>query len=143
MVVSATNGRVRVRHGALKGSSTAGEIRGKLLEMKGVLDVQINRRVGSLLVMYDKAKISLERILNKVAEVLHVDLAALKSRMSQANKALTGVKGRRYVKRGMLGALGTAMVALVWTERYHVVAGGVFLGLLGLHLYQNKRTLAR
>lgn len=143
MVVSETNGRVRVRHGALKNPDRAGEVRGKLLEFKGVLDAQVNRRVGSLLVTFDKAKVSMEKILARVAEILHLDIQALRGRMAKVNKAVTSPKARRWTKRGMAGTLGGALAVVAYSEKYHVVAGGAFLGLLGLHLYQNRRTLMR
>ncbi|WP_029896090.1 HMA2 domain-containing protein [Desulfohalovibrio reitneri] len=143
MNTAATTGRVRFRNEALKVAEVAYSIRDSLLEAKGVLQVEVNKRIGSLLVLYDRGKTSAEQVMGKIATTLGIDVEKVKNRARNAGKALKSAKGRRYVKRGMMASLGGALAALTVSENWHVVGGSVFLGFLTLHLYQNQRTLAK
>lgn len=143
MIASMTQGRLRLRSGALKVEDVAREARERLLDLKGVLEVQVNRRVGSLLVFYDKARIGAEALLARVAELLHVDLERLKAGVARADKALRTPEARRAVKRGMAGALVLAVGALAVSGKAHAGAGALFLALAGVHVFQNRRTLLR
>ncbi len=136
-------GRIRIRNAALKVGEMGYALRDELLAAKGVLDVQVNKRIGSMLVLYDKARISAESILQRVATALHVDLDKVRAGLSNINRKLVSREGRRYVKAGMGASLGIAMGALAVSGRWHILAGTVFLGCLGAHLYQNRRTLTR
>lgn len=136
-------GRIRFRNEALKLGEFAYTVRDSLLEVKGVIQVQVNKRVGSILILFDKTKTNAEKILNRIAGALGVDMEKVKADLSNVRKKLTGVKGRRYVKRGMFGALAAALGIVFFSEKMHVAIGVVFVHLLALHLYQNKRTLMR
>jgi copper chaperone CopZ len=136
-----TEGRIRFRNEALKVAEFGYAIRDSLLEAKGVMQVQVNKRVGSILILFDKTKISAEKILNKIAEAIGVDMTKVKAGVNNMNKALTGRKGRRYVKRGLMATITTAIGVVYFSEKLHVVAGIGFLTLLAMHVYQNKRTL--
>jgi copper chaperone CopZ len=143
MSAEAVPGRIRFRNEALKVAEFAYAVRDSLLEVKGVAQVQINRRIGSILVLFDRTKVTAEGILTRIAESLGIDVEKVKNGASDVKKALTSREGRRYVKRGMLVSLATALGVLVVSERAHVAAGVVFVHLLALHLYQNKRTLLK
>lgn len=143
MNATATAGRLRVRNGALKSNELATCVKEKLFEAKGVLEVQVNRRVGSVLVLFDKARISVERVMGRIATALGMDTKKLSAKAQSAQKAISGKKGRRYVKRGMIVALAAALGVVAYSEKWHVIAGGAFLTLLGAHLYQNRRTVLK
>lgn len=139
----ADQGRIRFRNESLKVAEFAYGIRDSLLEVKGVIQVQVNKRIGSILILFDKTKVSAENILSKVAEGLGIDMAKVKENVSNMKKALNGRNGRKYVKRGMGGALAAALGIVYFSEKWHVAAGIVFIHMLALHLYQNRRTLTK
>jgi len=143
MQATATAGRIRFRHGALKVGEKATALRDSLLDAKGVLDVQINKRVGSALVLYDKAKLKLENVLNVIAEALGIDMEKVRAGVSRLSQKVNSRKGRRYVKRGMMGAGVTSLALLTFSETGHAVAGSVMLACAAVHLYQNRRTLMK
>lgn len=143
MNAAATQGRIRFRNEALKVAEFGYSLRDALLEVKGVVQVQVNKRIGSILILFDKTKISTEKILKTIADALGVDLTKVKSGMNDVHKALTGLKGRRYVKRGMLATIAAALGIVYFSEKWHVAAGIAFVHLLALHLYQNKKTLMK
>lgn len=143
MNAAAAQGRIRFRNEALKVAEFGYTIRDSLLELKGVMQVQVNKRIGSILILFDKTKVSADKILNRIAESLGVDMAKVKKSVGDMQKALTGKKGRTYVKRGMMAALGTALGVLLISEKWHAIAGAAFVSMLALHLYQNKRTLLK
>lgn len=143
MNAAATHGRIRFRNEALKVAEFGYTLRDALLEIKGVVQVQVNKRIGSILILFDKTKISAENILKTIADALGVDLDKVKSGMNDVRKAVTGRKGRRYVKRGMLATMAAALGIVYFSEKWHVAAGVAFVHLLALHLYQNKKTLMK
>ncbi|MFV0347264.1 MAG: HMA2 domain-containing protein [Halodesulfovibrio sp.] len=136
-----SQGRIRFRNGALKVGELGYSLRDELLAAKGILDVQLNKRIGSMLVLFDKARIKAEAIFKRIAEFLHIDVVKVQEGLSSFNRAFGSRAARRNVKLGMGLALGTAIGALAYSGRWHAVAGGAFLTLLGGHLYQNRRTL--
>ncbi|WP_018123753.1 HMA2 domain-containing protein [Desulfovibrio oxyclinae] len=143
MHAAATQGRIRFRNEALKVAEFGYTLRDALLEAKGVVQVQVNKRIGSILILFDKTKISTEKILKTIADALGIDLAKVKSGMNDVQKALAGRKGRRLVKRGMLASIAAALGIVYFSEKWHVVAGVAFVHFLALHLYQNKKTLMK
>jgi len=142
-VAAETQGRIRFRNEALKVAEFGYTVRDSLLELKGVVQVQVNKRIGSILILFDKTKITTEKILTKVAETLGVDMKKVKSSVSNMKKALTGKKGRTYVKRGLIASMAAALGIVYFSEKWHVITGVAFVHLLALHLYQNKRTLLK
>lgn len=143
MVVCETEGRIRFRDAALKAEDISNTVREALLKTTGVLRVEANRRIGSLLVLYDKACLTVKGILEKVAQALGVDIEKVRSDLKKLEKTISTPQYRRYVKRGMLGTLGVALGVVFFWEGLHVAAGAVFTALLAAHLYQNRKTLMR
>ncbi len=136
-------GRIRFRNEALKVAELGFTVRDSLLELKGVAQVQVNKRIGSILILFDKTKISTEKILTKIAEALGVDMEKVKQNVSNLQKELTTPKARKYVQRGLMASIAAALGIVYFSEKWHVAAGVVFVHLLALHLYQNKRTLMK
>lgn len=62
-VTSFIDGRVRLRHPALKDAATAEFISGIVGSVEGITNVQTNPVTGSLLIFYDPAKLSREQLL--------------------------------------------------------------------------------
>lgn len=143
MSEAAIQGRIRFRNEALKVAEFGYAVRDALLEIKGVVQVQVNKRIGSILILFDKAKVSADSILTKLAEALGVDMSKVKENAAKVKKSFIGIKGRRYVKRGLLASIAAALGIVYFSEKWHVAAGVVFVHLLALHLYQNKKTLMK
>ena len=143
MTAGTASGRIRFRNEALKVAEFGMTVRDALLEAKGVLEVQVNRRIGSLLVIFDKSRINAEKILTRIADALGVDLDKMKKQAQQLQRTISGRDARKYVKRGLLASLGLALGVVFLSEEWHVAAGTAFVGLLAAHLYQNRRTLMR
>lgn len=147
MIVRILPGRVRLRTPALRRASNAAALRKALLALTGVQDLQVNARVGSLLVHYDPQVLS-EDALRTLLE--HHFPGAL---VSAAPSAACGRSGaiptlrlsadqRRALAYAMLTSLGTSLLSLlVHSKKAHVVAGLLFLGGLSVHLSDKRKFL--
>ncbi len=62
-VRSFMDGRVRVRHPALRDAAIAGKARSALLRVDGVRDIELNPLSGSALILYDSARLSQDRLI--------------------------------------------------------------------------------
>lgn len=60
---SFTDGRVRIRHPALRREDVARLVREKITAIKGVLSVECNSLSGSVLILYDSRSIPQDRLL--------------------------------------------------------------------------------
>ena len=143
MDTTANKQRIRFRNEALKIADFGYSLRDSLLETKGVIEVHINRRVGSVLVLFDKAKISTKKILTKISETLSIDFDKVLEGVKNLKKTLMSRKGRRYVKVGMFGAIATSLASLAFSSKWHAATGVAFAGTTALHLYQNKKTILK
>ena len=61
-VTSFSDGRVRIRHPALRREAVAATAREKLAAIDGVLSVDFNTVSGSVLILYDSARLPKERL---------------------------------------------------------------------------------
>lgn len=140
-------GRVRLRTPALRRAANAAELRKALLTQAGVQDVQVNARVGSLLVHYDPQLLSEETLRTLLEQ--HFPGALTRAASSAAGSrsgALPTVRlsadQRRTLAYAMLTSLGTSLLSLlVHSKKAHVLAGLLFLGGLGVHLSDKRRFL--
>ncbi len=71
MVASFIDGRIRIRDKAFISRSQAFDVQGALLKNKGISRASVNRRVGSLLVIYDTAMMNGEKIVGLIGGYLH------------------------------------------------------------------------
>ena len=62
-VRSFMDGRVRVRHPALRDTAIAGKARAALLRVDGVRDIELNTLSGSALILYDSSRLSQDRLI--------------------------------------------------------------------------------
>lgn len=141
MTTAEAQGRIRFRDELLKVEEKAATAKESLLKTKGVVEVAINQRVGSLLVLFDKSKVMADHLLLRLAECLGIDPARIKAGLTRVSRTVTSRRARRIVKLGMLGAGITTLTLLAYSEKGHAIAGGIWVSLMGAHLYQNRRTL--
>lgn len=135
------NARFRFRCESLKLEERANAVKDALTKTKGVAEITINKRIGSLLVLFDQAKVQAEQLFSTIARCLGMEPGQVKNKLSSFNLKITSKKGRRVVKRGMMAAGITTLMLLTVSEDKHAIAGVVWLSLIAAHLYQNRRTL--
>ena len=133
--------RFRFRCESLKLEERANAVKDALSKTKGVAEIAVNKRVGSLLVLFDRGKVQAEQLFSTIARCLGLEPEQVKSKLTSFHHTITGKKGRRVVKRGMLAAGITALSLLTVSDDKHAIAGVVWLSLIAAHIYQNKRTL--
>ena len=122
-------GRLRLRHPALRAPDRAEAARARLAATPGVHAVTVNPRTGSLLLEYDAAKPD--------AELLVRDLiGAATPKPDRRRNGGTRRTRSRLLNRAMLAALADR-------TRAHTLAGGLFLILNALHVYEYRRNLLR
>ncbi len=93
-----------------------------------MLEIDANRRTGSLLVNFEEQNFDREAFNSMLKETLST--TGKSSKKSRSKTTTMGV-----VKRGMLASLGLSLVAaIVDEESPHIALGTFFLGLLSYHL---------
>jgi hypothetical protein len=132
MIASFVAGRIRLRDEKLKNRAVVAEIQKRAAQLKGISDVSINQRTGSLLIFYDRVVLRLEQVLHILADYL--DAAK-----TECRKYAFSITNRKIVNLGMLASLAVSMFgAVLDIAVLHITAGIIFLGFLGLHIFRYK-----
>ena len=158
VIASCIDGRLRIRDDLLRNASAADAVRRVLLAAPGVREVSVNPRAGSLLILYHQAQTTLRKITDLLSRYLlperaapaSLDKRSVPERRSHNRRA--GLPTRRSallprirrqaVNLGMLSALLVSMAgAVLGAKMLHIVAGVVFLGVLAIHLFDQRRSL--
>jgi len=161
-ITSFVDGRVRLRHPALKDGATAELVSSVVGGVEGILAVQANPVTGSLLIYYDTEKLSREQLLELAEQgaafVPGMNESAVPTEgraempSGRACKAcapvdeLLGFLTRRsttkFIDRAMLVSLIASLAALPLGSRtVHTAAGGVFVSGLLQHLLAHRKAL--
>jgi hypothetical protein len=136
MIASFVEGRIRLRDEKLKNRAVVDEIQKRAAQLRGISDVSINQRTGSLLIFYDRVVLRLEQALHILTD--YFDAAKTECR-KYAVSITTNITNRKIVNLGMLASLALSMFgAALDIAVLHITAGIVFLGFLGLHLFRYK-----
>lgn len=150
VVASVLDGRIRVRDEGLKKEPLLSRVREALLETPGVAAVEVNPRVGSLLVLFDAALAAAQRLLQVVSDLLGQPLPAEEPAAAaqgtpgrffarKVSFALSPALKKRVINIGMLASLLLSVAAAVFHfKKLHVLTGIVFLALFGDHYYQRR-----
>jgi hypothetical protein len=150
MITSFIDGRVRIRDSGLQKGPVADTLATTLSAVAGIGEVRANRRVGSLLIIYDPSLITIDRIMEILAPVLEEKAPARKAALAGSVPAAAprrvarpAIGKRKTVKIGMLVSLAASLVsAALDLKKLHIALGVVFLALLGGgHLYEKRRLL--
>ena len=137
MLASFVDGRVRLRHPALKKPETLALLEQSALSLEGVLTAQGNSRTGSLLVSYDPDKLSRAKLL-EIAEQLKMFLPAPPAPAAKCSPF------RRKTRREaalLSSAMSTVLVGAFINKRLHMVAGGFLVLACARHLYLRRNRL--
>lgn len=151
-VTSFIDGRVRLRHPALRDAATVAEVRPRIEGLSGMRSAAFNVQTGSVLLQYDPAVLSREELIRQAApwaEYLDAKArgraAALpeERRLGERKRAFpAGLCGwRKVANRGMLACLLMALAGLALNKRVHVAAGAGFALLAGAHVIQRRKAL--
>ena len=163
-ITSFVDGRVRLRHPALKDKATAELVCTVVGGVEGVTSVQANPLTGSLLIYYDAEKLTREQLLElaeqgaafipglneeeaPAAETAEGEAAPRKAcrvcaPVDEVIQLLTGRGTTRFVNRAMLVSLIASLAALPLGNRtVHTAAGGVFVGGVLQHLLAHRKAL--
>ena len=166
-ITSFVDGRVRLRHPALKDAATADLVCSVVRAVEGISAVQSNPRTGSLLIYYDVEKLSREQLL-ELAEQGTAFMPGMDGEGAPAEAAersegaedekrkacklcapvdellgfLTKRSTTKFIDRAMLVSLMASFAALPLGNRtVHTAAGGVFVGGLLQHLLAHRKAL--
>lgn len=147
MVSSFVDGRVRLRHADLKKPSIVEKITKDFARRKGIDLISANRKVGSLLVHYDRTLTRLDEILPVLRKHLKETPAPGKNRpvrkRSRNNSwPQLSMSKRQLINLGLLASLAGSLLALfVNATTAHIQLGLLFTAVSVLHLFDKKKTL--
>ena len=144
-IVSFVDGRVRLRHTALKDAAMAQMAVSVVSGVEGITFVKANPATGSLLIHYNPEQLTREQLLVLAEQgMAFFPEESLKEKASRQDicSALFGRKANRFVDRAMLVSLIATLAALPLGNRtVHTAAGGVLVGGLVQHLLAHRKAL--
>lgn len=141
-ICSFMDGRVRLRHPALKNADTAQQIHCLLSAIAGVTSVTVNERTGSLLLYYDPQQLTRDTLLDMLRQgEMWLGITDTASPCSVAR--VYGSAGlRRWGYRVTLASLVLSVgLAMRGNTRAHILTGGAFLLLNAGHVWKARRAL--
>ena len=147
-IASSIDGRVRIRDQQLTRTDVASAIEAKLSALPGVAQVSVNGKIGSLLVVYSAAAVTLKEIMKTISTLLgETELPLRETRNERAEsvfriRPLTLPGKRSIVNMGMLASLVTSMVGImIGLKKLHYAAGVVFLAFFGIHIFERRAAM--
>lgn len=146
-VVSFIDGRVRLRHPALKNREQTELATAFISGVDGVTEARANPMTGSLLVFYDVEKLSREKLLDMArqgAALLPDDEQVHDGKSSAAccARVLLGRKATRLVDKALLVSLAASLVgAITGMGTVHRVTGAVFALSSIQHMAAHRKAL--
>lgn len=150
LLVSRVPGRIRLRDRALMDPAVNSRLVAEFTAWEGVISVAGNSATGSLLLVYDVARIAAaemeERVFATAARECGrgdtVPDGGQSRRPSFSGESLLR-RLNRPAKIGMLGSLTLSLAALAVNRRLHAAAGGLYLALLALHVARHREKLTK
>jgi hypothetical protein len=162
-IASSIPGRLRLRDRALRDDARLDALGAAAARWRGVTDVEINPRAGSLLIHYDAVRLAPAtceaRAVAAAAKLLGRNTqASVRESVEKRAKVGAGetvaqphhpggtprVRVNRWAKRAMLASLAISLLlAGAGRKRWHFLTGAVFLHALALHLWVHRRHILR
>ncbi|WP_407279585.1 hypothetical protein U5817_02305 [Aromatoleum evansii] len=148
-IASAVPGRIRIRDSRLRDSARHAALGATLAALDGAGQIEGNLLTGSFLLRYDAARVApavMEaRVAAAVATALDPQQVAAQDAAPARRTPRRWQRDRRlntWAKYGMLGSLGISLaLAAAGSKKAHAATGGLFLGLLGIHMAVHRRHL--
>jgi hypothetical protein len=147
IITSDIEGRLRIRDGQLKSALAAEALRDAVAELPGVNESKVNVKAGSLTVLYSRSTGAREAVLNRIGQYIPASESENYSltstvRLQRIGLPLRKASRRTLINRTMIATLALSLFSLVLgREKIHVITGTLFVGVLGLHLADNRRLL--
>lgn len=147
LITSCIDGRIRVRDGLLRDLALAGSLSRLLLNTPGVREVSANPRSGSLLIVFQQARITLRQLtalLERFFGSEQPGTPAPKAQTRPGRLRLPGLAAvqRQAVNLGMLASLLVSLLgAVLGAKLLHIISGAIFMAALGVHLFDKRRSL--
>ncbi len=134
MLASFIDGRVRLRHPALKNPASLALLERSALALEGVTEARGNPCTGSLLLTYNPAVLSREKLLRSAKQLqAFLPAPAPKRRSTQA---------RRRLETALLsGAMLATIAGTVLGKTAHLTAGSFLVAACARHLYLRRNHL--
>lgn len=143
-------GRIRLRHPALKSPEAVKALQEFLGKMAGVTSLEVNPRVGSLLLYWDPEKLDIESL--KAMAVMMLPKEEEKTEEEKkacplaALNPLHGSKAvNQFVNRSMTATFLLMLSGLVpglrLGRQVHIAAGAAFAALAAWHMARYRKTL--
>ena len=144
-ITSFIDGRVRLRHPALRDAATADMAAAALGAVEGVVSVRANPVTGSLLLFYDAERLSRERLLELAeqgASLLPEEKAPSSGGRCPFGRLLLDRRVTGLVNRVMLASLLLSLAGAVsGMGALHRVTGAVFALASLQHVVAHRRAL--
>lgn len=144
-VTSFIDGRVRLRHPALRNAATADMVASMVSGVDGVESVQVNPRTGSLLIFYDAEKLSREKLLELAeqgAALLPEEEKSVADKTCSPGRLLLSRRAVRLGNRAMLVSLLCSLLgAASGMGAVHRVTGAAFALISLQHLAAHRKAL--
>jgi hypothetical protein len=137
MIASFYDGRVRIRHSALKDPENLKMFKDAVSGQEGIENIAANPRTGSLLITYDPEKISRDMLLDAAAALQEHLGAAAKT----AKKRRLSMPGRKSEITALTGLYGLTVLGGFVDKRLHTASGLLFTLLVAKHLCDRRRCL--
>lgn len=149
-ITSYIPGRIRVQDNRLTNASKAGQTSSMLQMLPGVTKVSVNQHTASLLVQYDPAS-GVEELLRTQLGLPQAgrNVKPVQKRHSSGKKQTARLSAndipftyRQFLNYGMMATFAVSGIGIALHYRkLHALAGFLFFGLSGLHMYNKRRTL--
>ena len=143
-VVSAVEGRVRLRHPALKHAATADMAAAVVAGVEGVTKASVNPVTGSLLIFYEPETLSRDKLMELAEQAAALLPDAEEKRASSARcvDRLLSRRATRMVDKVLFVSLLASLVgAAAGMGGMHRVAGTIFAAASLQHLAAHRRAL--
>ena len=145
-IASFIDGRVRLRHPALKDAATADMVSAVIGGVEGVTSAQANPRTGSLLIFYDTEKLSREKLLELAKQgaalLPEEEKPSPGRKCSSLSRLLLDRRATRFANRAMFVSLLCSLVgAASGMGAVHRVTGAVFALASLQHMAAHRKAL--
>ena len=149
-------GRLRARHASLKNAETVKQVKTFLAGLEGVRSVEINPRVGSLLLLWDPAKLDIEQLKALASAALPEEKPVPAKSAATRQRApakgfqigdLNPFHGSKFVNLAMTATYALTLLGLVpgigpgGKMALHVASGVAFTAFLAWHLIRYRSTV--
>ncbi len=140
MLTSFIDGRLRLRHPALKNPDTLALAESAARSLEGVQNVTGNPHTGSLLMTYDPAVLSRETLM-ETAERLRAFLPEDPAKPEKKARGWTFRRKCRAEAGVLSGTMSATVMGLFFGKRLHIAAGSLLLLACAQHLFRRRNRL--